>query len=702
MHRTPRVSPHTIIFTQELVICPYQQAIKMAVPEYRDEVSITLSITDPPPSFSFPTRRIFLSKKNPTIEIGRTSRRNGAFEAAKSNAWFDSPVMSRKHALFTLDADKQKLYVKDTGSLHGTYKNDVRLETNVNHEVISGDKLKFGALIERPQDKHYPCAMLVRQTYGSINPELRGNSFRVPEDSDIESLISDEDQVNNSYEMLRTNKFVPGRVTTSSFGHGPIDLTMDDQYPLSNVRNGTEIFDNCPHIQEIPLPKLPEPVSVLGHEFSDLEEEPEEAENDLSPNSMDTDDSYGGISEDCQSVDYAMSSVAEDSIVDEEEDFAEHDEFEEEQVHTQEPTPQTNGHIEEATVMASVMSENPKKTLAQPLVNSSSTQTPDACQKLDSANLTQLDKSHYTWKSDLAPMMSINGTSSLRLPPISEAVFDKYNHETITHSTAEVVGRKHGKYEFFAAREANAAAARTQPQARPISPVHRAPVQEHYLLGAGIGIKIPEHSEDELQSPADETQPRASDLVSSGLRYLATPPEHIDTTVLSVEPELDDSSAWAFQESKKASGVEVTTETTEKVVAQENTTDVVEDGDAQPAEALEAAELAKPVDAVEPAKPVKVVAAEAVKTPVPESTATKRKADEISQLTPEEEQMSGDRQSRPQMHRREVQPSARPRHIAALGTPPSKRLRRMAEAVGYVALGGAAVMSALIATAPAL
>ncbi|KAF5610959.1 sarcolemmal membrane-associated [Fusarium subglutinans] len=675
----------------------------MAVPEYRDEVSITLSIADPPPSFSFPTRRIFLSKKNPTIEIGRTSKRNGAFEAAKSNTWFDSPVMSRKHALFTLDADKQKLYVKDTGSLHGTYKNDVRLETNVNHEVASGDKLKFGAFIERPQDKHYPCAMIVRQTYGSINPELRGNSFRVPEDSDIESLISDEDQVSNSYEMLRANKFVPARMATSSLGHGPIDLTMDDQYPLSNVRNGTETFDNCPHILEIHSPKLPEPVSVLGHEFSDLEEEPEEAENVLSPNSMDTDDSDGDISEDCQSVDYAMSSVAGDSIADEEEDFAEHDEFEEEQVHTQEPAPQENGHIEEDTIMASVMSENSEKTPAQLLADPMSIQTRGAPQQLDGTNLTQLDKSHYAWKSDLAPMMSINGTSSLKLPPISEAVFDTYNHETITHSTAEVVGRKHGKYEFFAAREANAAAARAQPQAQPMDPVCQAPVQEHYVLQAGMENKIPVHLEDELQPPTDETQPRASDLVSSGLRYLATPPEHVEFLNTSAEPELDDSSAWAFQESKKSSGVEVTTEATEKVMVQENDTDAVEDGDAQPAEALEAAELAKPVEAAEPAKPVEAAkAAEPVKIPVPESTATKRKADEISQLTPEEEQMCNDRQSRPQAHHREVQTSAMPRHIAALGLPPSKRLRRMAEAVGYVALGGAAVMSVLIATAPAL
>ncbi|KAF4947645.1 hypothetical protein FGADI_10269 [Fusarium gaditjirri] len=675
----------------------------MAVPEYRDEVSITLSIADPPPSFSFPSRRIFLSKKNPTIEIGRTSKRNGAFEAAKSNAWFDSPVMSRKHALFTLDADKQKLFVKDTGSLHGTYKNDIRLETNVNHEVASGDKLKFGAFIERPQDKHYPCTMIVRQTYGSINPDLRGNSFRVPEDSDIESIISDEDQVNNSYEMLRTNKFVPARMATSSCGHGPIDLTKDDHCTFSNIRDGTEGFENSPHILEIPSPKLPEPVSALGHEFSDLEVEPEEEGNDLSPNSMDTDDSYGDISEDCQSIEYAMSSVAGDSIVDEE-DFAEHDEFEEEQVHTQEPAPQGNGHFEEATIMAPVLSEKPEKTPTQPLANYLSTQTRDVPQQLDSANLIQLDKRHCTWKSDLAPMMPINGTSSLKLPPISEAVFDTYNHETITQSTAEVVGRKHGKYAFFAAREANAAAARAQPQPQPIEPVRQAPVQEHHLLRAEVESKTQGQTADEAQQAPDEVQPRASDLVSSGLKYLATPPEHVETTTTSVEPELDDSSAWAFQESKKSFGVEATTETTEKVVAQENDADAVEDGDAKPVETLEAAEMVNPAKTLEPAKPVEATkAAEPVKIPVPESTAIKRKAEEISQLTSEEEQMSKDRQSRRQAHRRSrTQLTARPRHTVALGPSPTKRLRRMAEAVGYVALGGAAVMSVLIATAPAL
>ncbi|CZR49537.1 uncharacterized protein FPRO_15896 [Fusarium proliferatum ET1] len=61
-----------------------------------------------------------------------------------------------------------------------------------------------------------------------------------------------------------------------------------------------------------------------------------------------------------------------------------------------------------------------------------------------------------------------------------------------------------------------------------------------------------------------------------------------------------------------------------KAVAQENDADVAEDGDAQAAEALEAAELAKRVEAVVPAKPVEAAkAAEPLKILGLESTATK-------------------------------------------------------------------------------
>lgn len=68
---------------------------------------VTLESIDPPSDFAFPDRRFFLTKEKPTIAIGRTSKRNSTFEAAKNNAWFDSAVMSRTHAELKLDVDKQ-------------------------------------------------------------------------------------------------------------------------------------------------------------------------------------------------------------------------------------------------------------------------------------------------------------------------------------------------------------------------------------------------------------------------------------------------------------------------------------------------------------------------------------------------------------------------------------------------------------------
>jgi pSer/pThr/pTyr-binding forkhead associated (FHA) protein len=79
----------------------------MALPEYQDEVLITLKSVNPPPDFPFKERRIFLTRQNPTMRIGRTSRKKSCLEATKCNAWFDSPVMSREHAALNFDAKNQ-------------------------------------------------------------------------------------------------------------------------------------------------------------------------------------------------------------------------------------------------------------------------------------------------------------------------------------------------------------------------------------------------------------------------------------------------------------------------------------------------------------------------------------------------------------------------------------------------------------------
>lgn len=91
--------------------------------------------------------------------------------------------------------------------------------------------------------------------------------------------------------------------------------------------------------------------------------------------------------------------------------------------------------------------------------------------------------------------------------------------------------------------------------------------------------------------------------------------------------------------------------------------------------------------------------------------AVKRKAGEISKLTPTEELLASTTaaqdEARPTPKARPHAPRRQHRHavsseMANFDMRPNKRFRRVAEAFGYVALGGVAVMSALIATAPTL
>jgi len=56
----------------------------------------------------FPERRIALNGENNTVTIGRASKVSSkGFIAALDNAWFDSPVISRRHARFFVKMDDQ-------------------------------------------------------------------------------------------------------------------------------------------------------------------------------------------------------------------------------------------------------------------------------------------------------------------------------------------------------------------------------------------------------------------------------------------------------------------------------------------------------------------------------------------------------------------------------------------------------------------
>jgi pSer/pThr/pTyr-binding forkhead associated (FHA) protein len=137
--------------------------------------SVVLSPISPLGPESSITRSFTLSSRNPVFEIGRSSKREVKNRTpAKDNGWFDSRVMSRDHAELGFNMDKEvsslcpppysfsypmdyaeqrssqkMIYIRDFGSTHGTWLNNVKLITGEDTPLLNGDILRFGVDVDR-------------------------------------------------------------------------------------------------------------------------------------------------------------------------------------------------------------------------------------------------------------------------------------------------------------------------------------------------------------------------------------------------------------------------------------------------------------------------------------------------------------------------------------------------------------------------
>jgi NADH:ubiquinone oxidoreductase subunit D len=172
-----------------------------------------------------------------------------------------------------------------------------------------------------------------------------------------------------------------------------------------------------------------------------------------------------------------------------------------------------------------------------------------------------------------------------------------------------------------------------------------------------------------------------ANLEESGRKFLQTPPEDLAEPEISRGPVLDDSSAYQFEMSKKAISKQNSMKRTRMDIK----------------------------DLVEPSS---IEHGAIAHTP----RSVKRKAEDISQTTAEEETFTSATGFKHARAKTETAPLPTNQSISCTQSPrgalqakmstdlprPHKKIRRAAEVFGYAALGGLAVMSALIATAPAL
>jgi len=104
-------------------------------------------------------QRHFNLRLNQPVVVGRSSlSTEKGLHATSGNALYDSPVVSRKHAELELHYDfwsgTNKVTVKDTRSMHGTYVNEAKLLPGRPFTLASGDEIRLGDRVSRGASKY--------------------------------------------------------------------------------------------------------------------------------------------------------------------------------------------------------------------------------------------------------------------------------------------------------------------------------------------------------------------------------------------------------------------------------------------------------------------------------------------------------------------------------------------------------------------
>ncbi|OAA43310.1 Forkhead associated domain (FHA) and phosphopeptide binding site containing protein [Metarhizium rileyi] len=620
-------------------------------PQYKDEVQIVLKAVAPTMKSKFCDRYIFLTKDNPKIFIGRSTKRDTKLAAGANNGWFESAVMSRNHAELVYLPANNSVALTDVGSLHGTYVNDKRIDKMQCRRLNHNDKVRFGVSIQKGSETFPPCEMKVLLNHGSQDPAERPVVFRVPDSSDGEDDISDVD------ESIETSVSLIQRA----------GMTLDDPQDSRAINLTREYHTDLLEADPEATVEVPE-LSTPG---------------DKEPDEVQTQQSCLRWSVEAEEVDendahFSPQYFAPSSIIDSEGEV---------------DKDESTSAKEEIGAMDGDQNSGRKRPYTLQVDASPKTLEPDAHNKSD--EVLDNTPSHVQItsgvESDTLPPLVTTHTAQLggvHLPSLFDAIPSssyKPPHPDKTVS-AESLGVKSGKPEYFEAREHNRRVYfgpeesgedgfSSNFEKLDMANESSTPYSHHTNI---LSARLPYYCTSDSATAA---------LLASGEKFLRTPVEGFDEVALQ-EDYIDDTSAYTYEMSKKAA---------ESL------------GDLPPRSIVDLAAWDRKDQSASVANAAHSHVAPGINRP-----AGKRKSDAISRLLPNEtEPYSSQAFFEPTIRSTETRFNEATQPAEVLQTEsqrfntidhhrPAKRLRRVVEAVGYATLGGVAVMTALIATAPAL
>ncbi|KAK3307996.1 uncharacterized protein B0T15DRAFT_549901 [Chaetomium strumarium] len=422
---------------------------------------VLLSLSADSPSGSnivYPERRIILTPENAKITIGRASKKlDSCFVAALDNAWFDCA----------------KLEIHDVGSLHGTFINGGgRIPRTETRELKDGDMLRFGAPIWRGTEQYVPTTVKVGVQF--VNPDTSASgTFQVP-DSDDESDIdvsTDSDESGESAEQRSptaqsTRVLTQPNVIDLTSNHGcagsrqVIDLSSDCGSPISigddNEHHATSHADPVNRnlddldINHSASPDGTDDLSDLGDIDMDQDTQIHDHAEDESGYG---ENSRGGVTDDISNAtDDGLSEYTSD---DDSWDFSDDQSSDSRDDPLNPPghPPDYTGSVEHPETLALIESLShpiPQPRIVAPvtimgLLNSDEPEPP----ALPSPRLLPRPEPEKT-----NPEQPVSATSLQNLRPPRDLIADLSC--SLPHDiSAEYLGAKTGKTEFFLAREQN-------------------------------------------------------------------------------------------------------------------------------------------------------------------------------------------------------------------------------------------------------